>query len=94
MCIKNHNNMKKIWLGMLLMVSGFGAVACPECEKQQPKLLRGITHGAGPDSNWDYLIISVAVLIVLATLYFTIKWLVNPGEKSETHIKQWILNAD
>lgn len=86
--------MKKFWLGMLLILAGFGVAACPMCEKQQPKLFRGITHGAGPDSNWDYLIISVAVVIVLATLFFSIKWLVKPGERSETHIKQWILNAD
>ncbi|MBC7566492.1 MAG: hypothetical protein H7223_05955 [Pedobacter sp.] len=68
--------------------------ACPACEKQQPKLLQGITHGAGPDGNSDYVIIACAVIIVLFTLFYSIKWLLNPGEKSDNHIKQIILNAD
>lgn len=69
-------------------------MACPVCEKQQPKILRGIAHGAGPQSNWDYVIIWTAVIIVLFTLYFSIKWLVKPGEKSSDHIKRLILNND
>ncbi|MGY0039392.1 hypothetical protein [Pedobacter sp. NJ-S-72] len=69
--------------------------ACPACEKQQPKLLRGITHGAGPDGNWDYAIITIAVIIVLFTLFYSVKWLVKPGEEAESHIKQIIiLNTD
>lgn len=74
-----------------LMVSLY---ACPACEKQQPKILRGISHGTGPDSNVDYVIIAVAVLIVLLTLFYSVKFLFKPGEKAENHIKQIILNVD
>ncbi len=73
------------------MVSTF---ACPACEKQQPKLLKGVTHGTGPDGNGDYVIIAIAVIIVLFTLFYSVKWLIKPGEKAESHIKQIILNAD
>jgi hypothetical protein len=69
-------------------------MACPVCEKQQPKLLKGITHGAGPDSNWDYLIISLMAAIVLVSFYFSVKWLVKPGESKQTHIKHTILNFE
>jgi hypothetical protein len=68
------------------------ATACPACEKQQPKILSGITHGAGPDSNWDYVIVWAMVLIVLVTLFYAIKMLVKPGESNCNHIKRTVLN--
>lgn len=80
-------------LTMLLPVS-LGSFACPACEKQQPKILAGITHGGGPGSNWDYLIIWIAVAIVLFTLFFSLKWLIRPGEQSHNHIKRLILNNE
>jgi uncharacterized protein HemY len=86
--------MKKVMLIVVLLVSGLMTFACPTCEIAQPRYLKGITHGTGPQSNWDFLIISVIVIIVIATLFFSIKWLVQPGEKSVTHIKHLILNID
>ncbi len=65
--------------------------ACPVCEKQQPKMLRGITHGAGPTSIWDWVIIGVVALITMLTLFYSAKYLLFPGEKSSTHIKNSIL---
>lgn len=79
---------------MMLAIPGYVASACPACEKQQPAIFRGITHGTGPDSRWDYLIISVTVVIVLLTLFYSVKWLIKPGEKSADHIKQLILSQE
>ena len=84
----------KIIAIMAILAISLTTNACPVCEKQQPKILQGITHGAGPQSNWDYLIIAVTAIIVLLTLYFSIKWLVKPGEKSHSHIKHLILNIE
>ncbi len=86
--------MKRFLLLMTSMFTCVLAFACPACEKQQPKLLKGITHGAGPDGNWDYIIVSVVVVIVLFTLYFSVKWMIKPGEQSQTHIKRLILNNE
>lgn len=83
--------MNRFLLTSLLLLLSIAAFACPACEKQQPELLRGVSHGAGPQSNWDYVIVWAAVLIVLATLFYTIKWIVKPGEKSEEHIKRTVL---
>jgi uncharacterized protein HemY len=77
----------------LFLLHTVAAFACPVCEKQQPKLLRGITHGAGPQSNWDYLIVWAAVLIVLFTLFYTVKWMIRPEEKNSDHIKRMVLNG-
>ena len=84
--------MKKFIAIVAILFISVPTIACPVCEKQQPKILQGITHGGGPQSNWDYLIISVTAVIVLITLFYSIKWLVRPGEKSVTHIKHLILN--
>ena len=86
--------MKRLLLIVTVMFTSWAPIACPVCERQQPKILQGITHGSGPQSNWDYIIISAAVVIVLITLFFTIKWLVRPGEKSASHIKYLILNNE
>ncbi|OKS86714.1 hypothetical protein RG47T_2171 [Mucilaginibacter polytrichastri] len=66
-------------------------IACEACKKQQPKFLQGITHGAGPDSNWDYLIVAVMVLITVYTLYATIQCFIKPAESNALHIKRSIL---
>jgi hypothetical protein len=84
--------MKKPFLIIFILLLKIAAVACPACEKKQPKVLAGITHGAGPDSNWDYVIVWATVLIVLATLFYTIKWLIKPGEHRYNHIKRTVLN--
>lgn len=84
--------MKKISVSFFLLFTGIISRACPACEAAQPKVLRGITHGSGPTSNWDYVAGIVTVLIVIVVLYFTIKWLVDPGEKEENHIKRSVLN--
>ncbi len=83
---------KRISGTLLLVMTSVMAIACPVCERNQPKVLRGVTHGAGPESQWDYVIVWTTVAIVLLTLFFSVKWLIRPGEKSEKHIKRMILN--
>lgn len=75
----------------LVFVTAIG-YTCPVCDKQQPKILQGITHGTGPESNWDYLIVWSTVIIVAFTLIYTIKWMVRPGEKENNHIKRTVIN--
>lgn len=81
-------------LFLITLLISVQAFSCPVCERQQPKIMRGISHGVGPDSNWDYLIITTMVIIVLVTLFFSLRYLLRPGEKSEQHIKRFILNAE
>lgn len=85
--------MKKIiLLGVLLIGSVPAAWACELCEEQQPKWLRGVVHGAGPQGIWDYAIMYGAILFVLGVLFYTIKLLVKPGEKNPDHVKYSILD--
>jgi hypothetical protein len=86
--------MKKVLLSIVLMAGNIASFACEVCKKQQPKPLRGITHGAGPQSDWDYVIVGVMSVIVLVTLFYSVKWLVRPGEKNSSHIKNSILNFE
>ena len=85
-------NLKKLFtLYAILFLNAF-SFACPACEKQQPNITQGFTHGAGPQSNWDWVIIIVITAITLVTFIFSIKYLIKPGEKNKNHIKQSILN--
>lgn len=86
--------MKKAFLTILPFVTAFACVACPVCERQQPKVFRGIAHGAGPTNNWDYVIVWSIVAVTVLTLFYSAKWLIRPGEKSSNHIKRHILNYD
>lgn len=84
--------MKKYALLIILLLTSKWGVACPVCEEQKPKILKGITHGAGPENNWDWVIVGITAVLVLATLFYTIKWLLKPGESSETHIKRLFID--
>ena len=77
-----------------LVVLAFSSWACPACEKQQPKFLKGVAHGAGPSSNWDYVIVIGTIVLVAVTLYFSVKWLWKPGEANADHIKRTVLNFE
>ncbi|MBE9461321.1 hypothetical protein ACFP1I_00960 [Dyadobacter subterraneus] len=84
--------MKNAFLLTVFIFMGLFAAACPVCDQRQPKLLQGIAHGLGPESNWDYLIVSVAAVIVILTLFYSAKMLIKPGEKSDDHIKRLVIN--
>jgi len=84
--------MKKSLFIIGLIIFRLVSVGCPACGKNQSKLFSGITHGTGPDSNWDYVSVWITILLVLATLFYTMKWLIKPGEKNLNHIKRTVLN--
>ncbi|KIC95487.1 hypothetical protein [Flavihumibacter solisilvae] len=86
--------MRKILLSIALLLGTASIFACPVCERNQRGILKGITHGAGPESQWDYVIVWATVAIVLCSLFFSVKWLIRPGEKSGSHIKRFILNNE
>jgi len=78
---------------MLLLLSSVQIVsACPLCKKQQPKITQGLTHGAGPQSNWDWVIFAIVTAITLLTLILSLKCLIKPNEKNRNHIKHAILS--
>lgn len=68
--------------------------ACPTCDKAQPRILRGITHGAGPQNNWDYTIALAVMAVTILVGYYSVKWLIRPGETAPGHIKYYILHND
>lgn len=85
---------KLLTLIVLLLMENAVALACTVCKSQQPKALQGITHGTGPGGTLDYIIISGAAVIVLATLILSIRFLVRPGETDPNHIKNLIISDE
>ncbi len=85
--------MKKISLVIVCyLASTARSWACKLCSKNQPEPLQNITHGAGPQSDWDYLIIIVGIIIVSVTLFYSLRLLIRPGEKVSGHIKNIVVN--
>ena len=85
---------KVIFLLFFMLTSWQGLLACEVCKKNQPAPLRGITHGIGPTGTIDYIIISIASVIVAVTLYLSIKYMVKPKEGDVCHIKNIVLNEN
>lgn len=84
--------MKKIIFILTCVLINIAAFACPVCERNKKNALQGLTHGNSPNSNWDYVAVIVMIIIALATLFYSVKWLINPNENNAGHIKYSLLN--
>jgi uncharacterized BrkB/YihY/UPF0761 family membrane protein len=91
--MKHHlkKHFKRIALSLVGFFQFFTAIACDVCQNNQPKGLENISHGAGPDSQWDMVIIWTAAIIVGLTLIFSLKYLIKPNEKAKDHIKNIVI---
>ena len=91
--MSSNKKMRLITTCMLVFSAGL-IYACPVCERNQPRLLKGIVHGSGPDSQWDYVIMWVVIAITILSLYYAVKWLIRPGEQNVNHVKYSIINQE
>ncbi|WP_226391132.1 hypothetical protein [Penaeicola halotolerans] len=93
MSLKNNAILLKSTLLTLLvlLITTSRLLACEVCESKQPEVLKGITHGTGPQGDIDYIIIWSAVIIVTFTLIMSVKYLIKPKEHQQDHIKHIVL---
>lgn len=82
--------MKRGFFFLLIFTAHYALNACDVCEKNQPKITKGLTHGPGPSGNMEMVIASLAFILVLISLFFSMRFLVRPGEKNPNHIKNFI----
>jgi hypothetical protein len=63
---------KNLFALLTLLLLTLPALACPVCEKKQPKGFAGITHGVGPGGLFDYVMLygSIGVVVVTFALFF------------------------
>lgn len=85
---------KSLFVFIVTFLVQGSVLACELCKKNQPKVLEGITHGAGPQGDSDYIIIGVAMVIVGITLFLSLKFLIKPNENNPDHIKNIVLNSN
>ncbi|MDX1363326.1 hypothetical protein [Arenibacter latericius] len=80
--------MKK-YIVLAILFIGYQPIlmACDLCKEKQPKGLENITHGQGPTGNVDYIITWSAVILVVITLFYSLKFLLRPKESNPDHIK-------
>ncbi len=81
--------MKKFLSFLILFTVQAGMIlyACDVCEDSQPKLLKGITHGAGPQGFFDYAMLYGSGIVVLVVLIWSVKLMIKPKESNPDHIK-------
>jgi hypothetical protein len=84
--------MKNTLLTITAFLISAVCLACPVCKEKQPAGFENITHGSGPEGNWDYVIMYAAIVIVGYTLIMSIKYLIKPNETNKDHIKNLILD--
>ncbi|REC46985.1 hypothetical protein [Chryseobacterium pennipullorum] len=78
-------------IALVLMLSATYISACDACKSQQPEITKELTHGTGPESDWDWFIVGIVILITLLAFFYSVKYLVKPGEKDKSHIKYTFL---
>ena len=84
--------MKNTLLTLIILLLGSAWYrACDACKLQQPEITQELTHGTGPSSNWDWVIVIFIAVITPYTLFYSLKYLIKPGEKSSKHIKNTVL---
>lgn len=86
--------MKKFQLTLLFSTCITFLMACPVCERNQPKILRGWVHGTAPKNDLEYIMVIAIILISFIALGMFLKMIIKPGEKQSDHIKRFILNSD
>ncbi len=67
-------------------------LACEVCQKNQPKILQNITHGTGPQSDLDYILIWTAIGVVIVSLAISIKLIIQPKDNRHEQIKNIVID--
>jgi len=83
---------KKTLTFAILIIQGVLVFACPVCERNKPKVFQNITHGSSPQDSFDYIIVISMVVVVMLTLFYSVKWIIAPKENDKNHIKYTFLN--
>jgi len=90
--VRNSGNQIRIFSVLtLLLISIAETMACEVCKANQPEVLKGITHGTGPQGNIDYIIVTIAATIVFVTLVLALKYLIRPNERHLEQIKNIVV---
>jgi hypothetical protein len=87
------NILKKVLSVTLILLVNY-ALACDACQLQQPEVTKDLTHGAGPESNWDWFIVGIVILITVLAFIYSVKYLIKPGEKDKKHIKYSVFSDE
>ncbi len=72
---------KSLIAAIATLLLALPALACPVCEKNQPKGFAGITHGVGPGGTFDYLMLYGSIAVVVLTFALFFRCLVRPDSR-------------
>ncbi len=84
--------MRKLIVFLFFTAISYASMACPVCDRNKKTALEKLSHGSTPNSSWDYIIVIAMIIIAVATLFYSVKWLIKPNENNRSHIKFSFLN--
>ena len=79
---------KLISTGFFWFIALASLMACPVCDKRQPKGFAGITHGTGPESAFDYWMLYGSMAVVVLTLLLFVRFMIRPETRAMNRLKQ------
>ncbi|GAA3976946.1 hypothetical protein [Hymenobacter antarcticus] len=71
-------NLFALLTGLLLALP---TLACPVCEKNQPKGFAGVTHGVGHGGPFDYVMLYGSIAVVAVTFILFFRYLLRPDNR-------------
>ncbi|MFP3834590.1 hypothetical protein SAMN05421594_2683 [Chryseobacterium oleae] len=87
-------NLIKNGLNVILILWTSYAMGCDACQLRQPEVTKDLTHGTGPESDWDWFIVGIVILITVLAFIFSVKYLIKPDEKDLRHIKYSVFSDE
>ncbi len=81
--------MKSRFLALLFCLLSAWSLACPLCQKRQPKGFANITHGTGPENLFDYVMLYGSIVVVVLTLGLLIYYSIKPKSADQQPVIDW-----
>ena len=72
---------KNLFALLALLLFTLPALACPLCQKNQPKGFANITHGVGPGGPFDYVMLYGSIAVVVFTFGLFFRHLFRPDNR-------------
>lgn len=93
------NKLKKLKLkyfigGIFILITQV-ALSCPVCDREKAnQVTLGLSHGAGPDHNWEWLVVAGMAGITLFALFLAIKYFIKPDNAKTNEFKKSIFSEN
>ena len=80
---------KTCYLTIVFCLLSLRSLACPACQKRQPKGFANITHGTGPEDLFDYVMLYGSIVVVVLSFGLLIYYSLKPKRAVHPPFIDW-----